>query len=107
VCGASEGASEAFVTLATNDVYGVGAMVLAFTLRQTQTKRDLVVMVTPEISTDMRDLLESAFDLVFEVWPINSNDFDNLCLLNRSVTYSMLFVFLISSPNTHSKQCTL
>jgi hypothetical protein len=76
-------ADEAYVTLATNDVYAVGAMVLAFTLRQTGTLRHLVVMVTPEVSHDMHVVLETVFDLVFDVWPINSDDFDNLCLLNR------------------------
>ena len=75
--------SQAYVTLATNDVYAVGAMVLAFTLRKSGTERHLVVMVTPEISPDMHAVLEMMFDFVFDVSPIYSDDFDNLNLLNR------------------------
>jgi len=73
------------VTLATNDVYAVGAMVLAYSLRATCTTRSLVVMVTPEVSSPMRDVLVQFFDVIFEVTPIDSNDFDNLSLLNRQV----------------------
>ena len=71
------------MTLATNDVYAVGAMVLAYSLRATCTARQLVVMVTPEVSAAMRDLLPQFFDVIFDVTPIDSNDFDNLSLLNR------------------------
>jgi len=76
---------EAYVTLATNDVYAVGAMVLAYSLRATCTTRQLVVMVTPEVSSAMRELLPQFFDVIFDVTPIDSNDFDNLSLLNRQV----------------------
>ena len=76
---------EAYVTLATNDVYAVGAMVLAYSVRATCTTRQLVVMVTPEVSPAMRDVLAEFFDVIFDVSPIDSNDFDNLSLLNRQV----------------------
>jgi len=84
---------EAYVTLATNDVYAVGAMVLAYSLRATCTTRQLVVMVTPEVSNAMRELLPLFFDVIFDVTPIDSNDFDNLSLLNRQVV-------------TNDKHCT-
>ena len=74
---------EAYVTLATNDVYAVGAMVLAYSIRATCTARQLVVMVTQDVSGAMREVMTQFFDVVFEVSPIDSNDFDNLSLLNR------------------------
>jgi len=73
------------VTLATNDVYAVGAMVLAYSLRATCTTRQLVVMVTPQVSPVMREVMTDFFDIIFDVAPIDSNDFDNLSLLNRQV----------------------
>jgi len=80
---------ETYVTLATNDVYAVGAMVLAYSLRATCTTRQLVVMVTPEVSQPMRELLTKFFDVIFDVTPIDSNDFDNLSLLNRHLLTSI------------------
>ena len=77
---------EAFVTLATNDVYAVGAMVLAYSLRATCTTRQLVVMVTPDVTPSVRDVLAQFFDRIVDVLPIDSNDFDNLSLLNRQVS---------------------
>jgi len=73
------------VTLATNDVYAVGAMVLAYSLRATCTTRPLVAMVTPQVSPVMREVMTEFFDVIFDVTPIDSNDFDNLSLLNRQV----------------------
>ena len=40
--------TQAWVTLATNDSYALGALVLASSLRRTNTARKIVVMVTPE-----------------------------------------------------------
>jgi len=79
---------EAYVTLATNDVYAVGAMVLAYSLRATCTTRQLVAMVTPEVSPAMREVMTQFFDVIFDVSPIDSNDFDNLSLLNRHAHYT-------------------
>jgi len=76
---------QAYVTLATNDVYAVGAMVLAYSLRATCTTRQLVAMVTPDVSPAMRDVMREFFDVLFDVSPIDSNDSDNLSLLNRPV----------------------
>lgn len=41
---------EAFVTLATNDVYCRGALVLAESLKKQGTTRKLVVMIAPHVS---------------------------------------------------------
>ncbi len=46
--------SEAFVTLATNDDYGLGALVLAESIRQVGTKRNLVVLISNHLSDLIR-----------------------------------------------------
>lgn len=46
--------NEAFVTLATNDNYCLGALVLANSLRNVGTKRQLVILITPSVTKDMR-----------------------------------------------------
>ncbi len=46
--------SEAFVTLATNDGYGLGALVLAESIRQVGTKRNLVVLISNHLSDLIR-----------------------------------------------------
>ena len=50
---------EAWVTLATNDEYSVGALVLAHSLKRCQTLRKIVVMVTSSISDHMRYVMYS------------------------------------------------
>jgi len=45
---------QAFVTLATNDVYSIGALVLGQSLRKVGTTRKLVVMVTRGVSEEMK-----------------------------------------------------
>ena len=47
-------AAEAWVTLATNDSYAVGALVLAHSLKSVNTTRPLVVMITDQVSSAMR-----------------------------------------------------
>ena len=42
--------SEAFVTLATNDGYALGALVVAQSLRKVATQRQLVVMISRNVS---------------------------------------------------------
>lgn len=46
--------SQAWVTLATNDSYGLGALVLGRSLKRVNTTRKLLVMVTPGVSGPMR-----------------------------------------------------
>ena len=50
---------EAWVTLATNDEYSLGALVLAHSLKRCQTLRKIVVMVTSSISGHMRYVTSS------------------------------------------------
>ncbi len=45
---------EAFVTLATNDTYAVGALVLGNSLRNVGTTRKLAVMITSGVSQGVR-----------------------------------------------------
>jgi len=47
-------ASEAWVTLATNDSYAIGVLVLANSLRAVKSSRPLVVMITNQVSSAMR-----------------------------------------------------
>ena len=45
--------NEAFVTLATNDVYAIGAVVWAKSLARQKTTRKIVAIITPGVSADM------------------------------------------------------
>jgi glycogenin glucosyltransferase len=96
--------SEAYVTLATNDAYGLGALVLSQSLRSTGTTRHLVVMVTDQISQSMREALTGAFDSVVEVHVLDSEDAENLALLNRAdlgLTFTKLHCWRL----TQFKKC--
>ena len=50
--------NEAFVTLATNDVYAVGAAVWANSLKRQKTTRKVVIIVTPGVTADMQKHLQ-------------------------------------------------
>lgn len=86
--------TQAWVTLATNDSYALGALVLASSLRRSGTTRKIVIMITPEgLSRPMRSQLESAFDEVVDVTLLDSKDKVNLALLERpelGVTFTKL-----------------
>jgi len=75
--------SEAFVTLVTNDTYGLGALVLANSLRQCNTRAQLVTLVTPGVTAHMKDTLSANYDLVESVDLINSNDTQILEAMKR------------------------
>lgn len=75
--------TQAFVTLATNDSYALGALVLGHSLRKVQTTRSLCVMVTSLTSLTMRKALQSVYDEVVEVDLIDSGDRTRLALMNR------------------------
>lgn len=46
--------AEAYVTLATNDGYAIGALVLGHSLRCNHTTKDLCIMITPAVSMALR-----------------------------------------------------
>lgn len=74
---------QAFVTLATNDVYCQGALVLGQSLREHRATRRLVVLVTPQVSNPLRVILSRVFDEVIEVNLIDSADYVHLAFLKR------------------------
>jgi len=74
--------SEAFVTLATNDGYALGALVVAESLRKVGTQRSLVVLIS-NVSDLIRRTLATSFDEVVVVEELNSNDSEHLSLLSR------------------------
>ncbi|XP_030748756.1 glycogenin-2-like isoform X1 [Sitophilus oryzae] len=83
----------AWVTLATNDSYSLGALVLAHSLKQAGTVHQLAVLVTPGVTSAMREKLTSVFNLVQEVNILDSKDEANLRLLKRpelGVTFTKL-----------------
>ncbi|XP_015230781.1 PREDICTED: glycogenin-1 isoform X1 [Cyprinodon variegatus] len=74
---------QAFVTLATNDNYAKGAMVLGQSLRNHNTTRKLVVLIGPHVAEPCRDALHSVFDEVIMVNVMDSGDAANLALMKR------------------------
>ena len=82
---------EAWVTLATNDNYAVGALTLAQSLKRVKTTKLLCVMITSQVSEEMKKVLEETFDRVVVVDPLDSKDIVNLQLLERTelgITFS-------------------
>ncbi|KAK5971029.1 Glycogenin-1 [Trichostrongylus colubriformis] len=75
--------SEAWVTLATHDGYAQGALVLAHSLKATGTTKKLHCMLTNTVSPSLRAEVAAQFDDVTFVDVLDSNDQENLALLNR------------------------
>ena len=85
--------TQAWVTLATNDAYGTGALVLANSLVRAGTTRKKVVMVSGAIKKELLDALHDIFDDVQDVALLDSLDTANLALLERpelGVTFTKL-----------------
>ncbi|XP_059819753.1 glycogenin-2 isoform X16 [Hypanus sabinus] len=74
---------QAFVTLATNDAYAKGALVLCQSLKRHNTTRQVVVLFTPQVSGKMRHALQCLFDEAREVNVLDSRDSAHLALLSR------------------------
>jgi glycogenin len=86
----------AYVTLATNDSYGLGAQVLGYSLRETGTSHPLICLVTNHVTSSSRERLESVFDRVVCVEELNSFDQTRLSLLGRKdlgITFTKLHVW--------------
>ncbi|XP_067152205.1 glycogenin-2 isoform X1 [Apteryx mantelli] len=95
---------QAFVTLATGDVYCQGALVLGQSLRNHRTSRKLAILITPEVSSGMRSVLRSVFDEVIEVDALGSADSVHLAVLQRpelGVTFTKLHCWTL----THYNKC--
>uniref|UniRef100_A0A7I5EDX1 glycogenin glucosyltransferase n=1 Tax=Haemonchus contortus TaxID=6289 RepID=A0A7I5EDX1_HAECO len=85
--------SEAWVTLATHDGYAQGALVLAHSLKAAGTTKKLHCMLTETVSPGLRSELAAQFDDVTYVNVLDSNDQENLALINRpdlGVTFTKL-----------------
>lgn len=74
---------EAWVTLATNDTYALGALVLAESLNRVKSSRKRVVMVTPTVTPAMRTALAHFYHSIQDVDVINSPDAQVLALTKR------------------------
>ena len=75
---------EAWVTLATNDSYAVGALTLAQSLKRVNTTKQTCVLLTEEVSEEVKKVLEETFDRAVVVDPLDSKDIVNLKLLERT-----------------------
>ncbi|ORX84372.1 hypothetical protein BCR32DRAFT_277171 [Anaeromyces robustus] len=78
--------TDAYVTLVTSDNYVSGAVTLAHSLRLSGTNKQIVCMVTPEVSSGSKDYLLDPghlYDELITVEPFNSFDTANLSLLGR------------------------
>ncbi|XP_044764652.1 glycogenin-2 isoform X2 [Coccinella septempunctata] len=83
----------AWVTLATNDSYSLGALVLAHSLKQVGTQKELAILITPGVTNSMRSRLSEVFNSVKEVNILDSKDKANLKLLQRpelGITFTKL-----------------
>ncbi|XP_056281701.1 glycogenin-1a isoform X2 [Pseudoliparis swirei] len=95
---------QAFVTLATNDAYAKGAMVLGRSLLKHNTTKKLVALVGPHISEPCRDALVSIFHEVLLVDVMDSGDTAHLSLMKRpdlGVTFTKLHCWSL----THYSKC--
>lgn len=83
----------AWVTLATNDSYALGALVVANSLKKVNTAHQLAVLVTPGVTPSMRERLQTVFNVVEGVNVLDSKDAANLALLSRpelGITFTKL-----------------
>ncbi|XP_059209514.1 glycogenin-1-like isoform X1 [Centropristis striata] len=92
-------ADQAFVTLATNDNYAKGAMVLGQSLRNHNTTRKLVALVGPHVAQPSRDALSSIYDEVVVVDVMDSGDSAHLSMMKRpdlGVTFTKLHCWTLT-----------
>ncbi|XP_026056640.1 glycogenin-1b isoform X1 [Carassius auratus] len=97
-------AEQAFVTLATNDSYARGAMVLGKSLRNHTTSKKLVVLIGPHVSDQSRAVLRKIFDEVRLVDVLDSGDTAHLAMMKRpdlGVTFTKLHCWTL----THYSKC--
>ncbi|KAG7321534.1 hypothetical protein KOW79_014392 [Hemibagrus wyckioides] len=95
---------QAFVTLATNDSYAKGAMVLGVCLRNHKTSRKLTVLIGDDVSQHCRSVLGQIFDEVCEVSVLDSGDATRLAMMKRpelGVTFTKLHCWNL----THYSKC--
>ncbi|KAL4121374.1 hypothetical protein QTP88_013899 [Uroleucon formosanum] len=85
--------NKAWVTLATNDSYSLGALVLAHSLKTVGTVYKLAILITPGVTAPMKRQIEAVFDEVKVVDVLDSKDQTHLALMCRpelGVTFTKL-----------------
>nr|CCG00969.1 glycogenin [Suberites domuncula] len=90
---------EAFVSLVTNDSYALGAIALGRSLRNTGTWKKLALLITNQVSQDMRCRLERQWDELVLVEQLDSEDSEHLALLTRpelGVTFSKIHAWRLT-----------
>jgi len=90
---------EAWVTLATNDTYALGALVLGQSLRRVGTSKKLHMLVTPGVTDGMREHLSRTFDALSQVDVLDSKDEAHLALIQRpelGVTFTKFHCWLLT-----------
>ncbi|XP_064394170.1 glycogenin-1-like [Halichondria panicea] len=93
---------EAFVSLVTNDSYAQGALVLAQSLRNAATLKKLALLITRDVSMDMRHRLSGLWDELVLVEELDSCDSEHLSLLTRpelGVTFSKIHAWRLTQYN--------
>ena len=98
--------NEAFITLATNNSYALGCLVLGNSLRKVNTTRQIVVMVTNGVKQSLRDRLGTVFDKIKDVNLLDSSasascSLDLLGRKDLSVTFTKLHCW----RQTEYKKC--
>jgi len=97
-------ADQAFVTLATNDNYAKGAMVLGKSLRNHKTSKKLVALIGPLVSDPCQAALKKIYDEVRIVDVLDSGDTAHLAMMKRpdlGVTFTKLHCWTL----THYSKC--
>ncbi|XP_063075222.1 glycogenin-1a [Engraulis encrasicolus] len=92
-------ADQAFVTLATNDNYAKGAMVLAQSLRNHNTSKKLVVLIGTHVADPVRQVLNRLYDEVLVVDVLDSGDTAHLSMMKRpelGVTFTKLHCWTLT-----------
>lgn len=94
--------AEAYVTILINDNYLPGSLVLARSLRDLKTTKQLAILVA-NVSPEAIELLKEVYDDVIPVSPILSNSFEELSTLGRIDLVSTFTKILVWSQNQYSK----
>ncbi|KAI1639773.1 nucleotide-diphospho-sugar transferase [Biscogniauxia mediterranea] len=84
-----EGGKDCYCTLLLSDSYLPGALVLAHSLRDAGTRKELAVLITPDtVSPQAIAELQTVYDHVIHVERLRNSRPDNLQLMNRTDLHS-------------------
>ncbi|XP_077536234.1 glycogenin-2-like [Haemaphysalis longicornis] len=68
------GPKQSWVTLAINDIYAIGAVVLGYSLREAKTAHKLTVLVNEDVGAVTRHLLCQVFDVILPLTQLSGAD---------------------------------